>query len=198
MTTPASPYGPPPRLPYRRPAPSVVAALGIVVTYFVLAFLQVAVAGLYNWGSSRFQDNFLLIGPNAVFAMQQEIPVLIVVAVVSFLFFWGIAPIHESLRLGQVLGRAVCAALAAGLLSGVALIVVYLGTISNLAAQSSGLLGANDILRSSAEAVVQGASYFVQTSPLVVLGAVILWNWTRTHPLRTAAAPEAADAPTLV
>jgi hypothetical protein len=171
-----------------------VAALAIVVTYLVLSFLQLFAAVVYNWASSRFEDGFAGSAANSLSVLGREVPVAIALLVVTFLFFWGALPLYDGLRLGQSVGRGVVAAIVAGIATGIIVSIQYLAIVRNLSSGAGQALGAGSILRSLAEAVDNSVSYFVQTAPLVVLAAVILWSWTRSHPLTRDSSDVSADA----
>ena len=167
----------------RRPIPALVTAVAIVVAYVVLSFLQLFAAVVYNWASSRFEDGFTGIASSSLSVLGREVPVAVALLVVTFLFFWGALPLYDGLRLGQAVGRGVVAAIVAGLVTGVVVSIQYLAIVRNLSSGVGQALGAGSILRSVAEAADNSVSYFVQTAPLVVLGAVVLWSWTRSHPV---------------
>ena len=159
-----------------------MAAAAIVVAYLVLSFLQLFAAVVYNWASSRFEDGFAGSAANSLSVLGREVPVAVALLVVTFLFFWGALPLYDGLRLGQAVGRGVVAAIVAGLATGIIVSIQYLAIVRNLSTASGQVLGAGSVLRSLAEAADNSVSYFAQTAPLVVLGAVILWSWTRSHP----------------
>jgi hypothetical protein len=192
VSTPEHPVDGPPPVPQaavqssaglRRPIAALVAGVAIVAAYLVLGFLQVFAAVVYDWASSRFEEGFGRIASSSLPALSQEGPVAVVLLVVSFLFFWGALPLHQGLRFGQAVGRGVVAAIVAGLVTGVVVSIQYLAIVRNLSSGAGQVLGANSVLRSLAEAANNSVSYFVQTAPLIVLASVILWNWTRSHPL---------------
>jgi hypothetical protein len=193
-------YGPPSR--ERRPLPAFVTAAGIVLAFLALQFLMVAVAGVYNWAASRFSETILEILASSATALRGDVVPMAVILVVSFLIFWGIAPIHSALRLGQALGRGIWAAVVSGVITGIALVIQYLAVLNSPPLGAYGTPSQHDILRGAAEASVQGVTSFAQTAAYIVLGAVILWSWMRVHP-RSAASVDAGlgsstDAPTTV
>ncbi|MDQ1544472.1 MAG: hypothetical protein QOK08_2110 [Actinomycetota bacterium] len=193
-------YGPPSR--DRRPLPAFVTAAGIVVAFLVLQFLMVAVAGVYNWAASRFSEAIVEILASSATALRGDVVPMAVILVVSFLIFWGIAPIHSALRLGQALGRGIWAAVVSGVITGIALVIQYLAVLNGPPLSAYGTPSLHDILRGAAEASVQGVTSFAQTAAYIVLGAVILWSWMRVHP-RSASSVDAGlgsstDAPTTV
>jgi hypothetical protein len=192
-------YAPAATLPsVRRPLAALVAGAGVAAVYMGLAFLQVFTSVLYGWASGHFEDDLGTIAPISFQALGQDVPVVIVVLVVSFLFFWGLFPLHAGLRLGQAVGRGVVAAIVAGLVTGIVVSIQYLVIIRNLSSGEGGVLGAGSILRSLAEAADNSVTYFVQTAPFILLGAVILWNWTRSHPLTPTSQVVDPDAPVRV
>ncbi len=178
-------YRPPRTTPapgIRRPLPALVAAVGVVVAYLGLAFIQVLASVIYDWASGRFEDDILGLVPSSFIALQQDVPVSIVVLVVTFLMFWGALPIHAGLRLGGAVARGVVAGIAAGVVMGFVVGIQYLVIIRNLSYSAGDSPGAGSILRSLAEAADNSVTSFVQTAPLVLLGALILWNWLGSHP----------------
>lgn len=181
--TAAAAYGPRVKARIRRPLPAIVTAAGVVGAYVVLAFLPTLAASLYNWASGRFSGSVFQASGIAGTSLGQEVPQFIAVVIVVFLFFWGATPIHGVLGLAQVIGRSVVTAIVAGLTCGVVVTVQYVGTVNRLAGLEGGAARPTDVLRSVAEAAVQGVGFFAQVLPLVLLGGVILWNWTRAHPL---------------
>jgi hypothetical protein len=185
-------YGPPSR--DRRPLPAFVAAAGIVVAFLTLQFLMVAVAGVYNWAASRFSETIVQILASSSATLRGEVVPIVVILVVSFLFFWGIAPIHSALRLGQAIGRGIWAAVVSGVITGIALVIQYLAVLNSPPLSVYGTPSLHDILRGAAEASVQGVTSFAQTAAYVVLGAVILWSWMRVHP-RSADSTDAGPGP---
>ncbi len=197
-------YGPPPaaastpRAGIRRPLPALVAALGVVVVYVVLVSLPVLASSVYNWASFRFEGDLGQSISIAWRSIGKEFPQFVAVVVVVFLFFWGIAPIHGTLRIGQVLVRSILAAIATGLVCGIVVIAQYTLTLSELVSAQSGVARPSDLLRSMAEGAVQGVGFFAQIVPLVVVAALILWNWTRGHPVETGPAAVEPSAPALV
>jgi hypothetical protein len=159
-----------------------VAAVAVVAAYLALSLLQLFASVVYNWASSHFEEGFGRITAGSLSVVGQSVPVAVALVLVSFLFFWGALPLHEGLRLGQAVGRGVMAAIVAGIVTGVVVSVQYLAIVRNLSTGAGQVLGASSVLRSLAEAADNSVSYFVQTAPLILLGALILWNWTRSHP----------------
>jgi hypothetical protein len=190
MSTTAPPaYGPPTTAPawhpatrLRRPLPALVASLGIVGAFLLLAIIELVASAVYNEVSSRFSSGPSQVIATSVFSLRQDVPVLIVVLVVSFLFFWGVAPIHAALRIGQVINRGVWCAVAAGIVMGVVFFVQFLVIVSTPAVSAYGGPSLHDLLRNSAQSGVEAVDYFGQTIAFIVLGGVLLWTWTRTHP----------------
>jgi hypothetical protein len=178
--------------------PSLVSAIAIVVAYLVLNFLQLFGSVAYNWASSHFEVGFGRTAASSLLILGQIVPVAIALLVVSFLFFWGALPLHEGLRLGQALGRGVIAAIVAGVVTGAVVSIQYLAVVRNLSSGAGQVLGAGSVLRSLAEAADNSVSYFVQSAPLILLGAVILWNWTRLHPVTRDPQPAGPDVPASV
>jgi hypothetical protein len=187
-------YGPPSR--DRRPLPAFVAAAGIVVAFLVLQLLMVAVAGVYNWAASRFSETVAQILASSSAALRGEVVPMVVILIVSFLFFWGIAPIHSALRLGQAIGRGIWAAVVSGVITGIALVIQYLAVLNSPPLSNYGTPSLHDLLRGAAEASVQGVTSFAQTATYIVLGAVILWNWMRVHPRSAASVDARLGSPT--
>jgi hypothetical protein len=185
VSAPVSPpaYGPPAKPRIRRPLPVLVAAIGIVVAYVALALLPSLAASLYSWASGRFSDSVFQAGSIAGLSLSQDVPQFVVIVIIAFLFFWGATPIHGAMGLAQVIGRSIGTAIVAGLACGLVVAVRYVGTVDRLAGVQAGSARPTDVLRAVAEAAVQGVGFFAQVAPLVVLGGVILWNWTRAHPL---------------
>jgi hypothetical protein len=186
----------------RRPVPSLVAALGIVVVYVVLQFVWLAVAALYNWAAGRFAKGIVQELSFTLMSLRPDIVPMIVILTVGFLFFWGVAPIHSALRLGQAIVRGVWAAVVSGIIVGIALVIQSIVELNSPPFSTYGPPSLHSILRGSGEAIVEGASSFAQTAAFIVLGAVILWNWMRVHP-RSMPPVEApvgspADAPVTV
>jgi hypothetical protein len=182
----------------RRPLPALIAALAAVAAYLALVALQIFVSVLYDWASGRFEDSLSQVFSASFLTLQQDIPVAIALLVVSFLAFWGILPVHGALRFGQALARGVVAAVIVGVVTGIVVTVQYLAIVRNLSFAAGTGLGADSILRSMAEATDNSATYFAQTAPLVVLGALILWNWTRSHPVGRMSVVTDPSEPTLV
>jgi hypothetical protein len=150
---------------------------------------------VYGWAASRFSENLLEILANSAASLRGEILPMAIILVVSFLFFWGIAPIHSALRLGQVLGRGIAAAVASGVIAGVALVIQYTVVLSAPPVNTSGTPRLQDILRGIGEAGVQSATSFTQTAVYIVLAALILWNWMRVHPQSVASVDAPIDSP---
>jgi len=199
-----SPYGPPvpvasaPRAGVRRPLPALTAAIGVVVAYVVLVSLPVLASSIYTWASFRFEGDLGQSVSIAWRSIGQEFPQFVTVVVLMFLFSWGIAPIRGALRIGQVLLRSILTAVVTGLACGIVVIAQYAVRLSQLAAAQSGSARPTDLLRSMAEGAVQGVGFFAQLAPLVVVAALILWNWSRNHPVRTTPAARESNAPALV
>jgi hypothetical protein len=187
-------YGPSTRI--RHPLPALVAAAGLVVAYLVLQFMWLAVAGLYNWALSRFSESLAEVLASSMTALRQDAVPAVVILIVSFLFFWAVAPIHPALRLGQVLGRGIGAAIAAGVIADIALVIQYAAVLSTPPLANYGSPTLHDLLLGAGEASVQGANSFAQTAVYIVLGAVILWNWMRVHPRSVAFGDAPVDSPT--
>jgi len=198
-TTEQAVYGPPaPSVPpqpgpgVRRPLPALVTAAAIVGAFLALAIVQVLVASIYNDVSSRFGEDFGSLLVVAARSLGQIVPVMVVVLIVVFLFFWGIAPIHAGLRIGQVIGRSMWCAIAAGVVMSATFFVQFLIILSTPPESQYGPVSLHDLLRNSAQSTSEATDYFVQTVVIVMLGAVLLWNWSRTHPAKAAAVSDAA------
>jgi len=181
----------------RRPIPALIASLAVAVAYLLVGLLEVFASTLYNWASSHFAEGFGESASSSFLVVGQVRPVAIALLIVTFLFFWGALPLHEGLRLGQAIGRGVVTAVVAGLVTGVVVGIQYLAIVRNLSSGAGQVLGAGSV-RSLAEAADSSVSYFVQTAPLVVLGAVILWAWQRSNPANRVATLVGVDAGTSV
>lgn len=101
-------------------------------------------------------------------------------AVAAFLFYWGVLPLHPGLRFGAAAGRSVIAAV-------VAVTVGTIGAIVRIAQANLGLifaggsLNAKQLEYSAATGIAVTASVLPLLLSLVVLGGLILWNWTRRN-----------------
>jgi hypothetical protein len=184
--------------PFRRPVPAIIAAVCVAASYLLLGLLQIAVSVTYDWASSRFQESFGQIFSISFLSLRQELPVVIVVVIVAFLGFWGMLPIHGAIRFGQALARGVLGAAIVGVVVGIVVTIQYLAIVHNLSVTDGTGLGADSVLRSMAEAADNSVTHFVQTAPLVVLGALILWSWTRAHPRASALGTTVRGEPDLV
>jgi hypothetical protein len=113
-------------------------------------------------------------------------------AVAAFLFYWGVLPLHPGLRFGAAAGRSAVAAL-------VAVIVGTIGAIVRIAQGNLGLIfaggsfSAKQLEYSAATGIALTASVLPLLLSLVVLGGLILWNWTRRG-IRSTASDAAPDA----
>ncbi|TBN57042.1 hypothetical protein EYE40_06305 [Glaciihabitans arcticus] len=98
-----------------------------------------------------------------------------------FVSFWILAPIGEELQLRFVVARSVLAgAVGAVIIFLVAVISALVGSI-----ESGGILSSwsfspyADFFSSALQALTTALGSFVFTLPLVILGGVLLWTWTR-------------------
>jgi len=98
-----------------------------------------------------------------------------------FVSFWILAPIGEELHLRFVVARSVLAgAIGAVIVFLVAIVATLVGSI-----ESGGILSSwsispyNDFLSSTLQSLNTALGSFVFALPLVILGGVLLWTWTR-------------------
>jgi hypothetical protein len=164
-----------------RPLPSLTTAAGILVAGIVLALVtQLAGASytlLRHSGAGVFDYFLPVFGVSLPIILAEFVPV----AVVAFLFFWGIAPIRPELRLGQAIARSFWAALVGLVATGMVLAVQY--TVSLSAAGSLTNPGAATSVKQLAYNVVsagiQTTTLLPQIVPLGMLAGILLWNWMR-------------------
>jgi hypothetical protein len=165
----------------RRPLPALVAAIGVAVTYLLLEFSQTAATTIYGWLSSRGSDSLAQLAPISVFALQADVATVVILAAVFFVFAWGITPIHGNLRFGQALGRGILTSVVVGIVVAIVTAIRYVAFVFTppIAEQYRTVPRATDILRGLGESGVESVTTFAHTAAIVVLGAVILWNWMR-------------------
>jgi hypothetical protein len=180
-TVDPSPCGPGRTGRTRRPLPVLVAALSVAAIYLLVEFSQTAATTIYGWLSSRGSDSLAQLAPISVFALQADIATVVVLAIVFFLFAWGITPIHGNLRFGQALGRGILTSVVVGIVVAIVTAIRYVAFVFNppVAEQYRTVPRATDILRGLGESGVESVTTFAHTAAIVVLGAVILWNWMR-------------------
>ena len=164
----------------RRPIPSLVTTAAIVAAFLLLVLVQVLVASTYSLVTSGLGS----LASVAVQVTGQALPVVVVVVIVGFLFFWGVAPIHGGLRIGQVIGRSLVCAITVGVVLAAMFFVQFLILVSSPAQSQLGSPSLHDFLRNATQSTGEAVDYFAQTVALIVLGAVLLWNWSRTHPVK--------------
>ena len=149
---------------------SLVALIGLAGTP-----AQTSTDGLYELEQLPFAD-YIWQG-----VLTQTLIISLPLAFGVFVSFWILAPIGEELHLRFVVARSVLAgAIGAVIVFLVAIVSTLVGSI-----ESGGILSSwsispyNDFLSSTLQSLNTALGSFVFTLPLVILGGVLLWTWTR-------------------
>ena len=136
---------------------------------------QTGTDGLYELEQVPFSD-YIWQG-----VLTQTLIVSLPLAFGVFVSFWILAPIGEELHLRFVVARSVLAgAVGTVIVFLVAVVTALVGSI-----ESGGILSTwsvspyTDFLSSTLQALNTALGSFVFTLPLVILGGVLLWTWTR-------------------
>ena len=150
----------------------------------VLILVQSVLASLAGWigstlyqrvsfGSEAFAD---LIGPQFTQVLEQFARVTLPFAIGVFVSLWLIAPLAEQLTLRFVITRGLLAS-AAG-----AVLVFAVSLFVDVVTMVRYVFDIRGFAHSGVIAVGTAIDVLIFTTPIVILGAVLLWLWLRDHP----------------
>ena len=159
--------------------PALVTAALIAALILVQGLLASVAAwifgGLYervSFGAAAFELHAWQPG----YVIEPFLTVTLPFAIGVFLSLWLIAPLAAELTVAFVITRGLLAS-AAG-----AVLVLVVNFVIDLVR----LVGFGFDIRGFAHAVItevgQAVDVFIYTTPIVLLGAVLLWLWLRAHP----------------
>jgi hypothetical protein len=126
-----------------------------------------------SFGPAGFSD---LVGPQFTQVSEQFARVTLPFAVGVFVSLWLIAPLAEQLTLRFVITRGLLASAAGAVLVFVVSLFVDVVTTIRYVFDLRGF-GHSGVI-----AVGTAIDVFIFTTPIVILGAVLLWLWLREHP----------------
>jgi MFS family permease len=126
-----------------------------------------------SFGAAAFDD---LVGPQGDQVMQQFVRVTVPFALGVFVSLWLIAPLAGQLGVRFVITRGLLASAAGGVLVFVVSLFIDLLTMARYVFDIQGAAHSLVIAFSTAINVI------IFTTPIVILGAVLLWLWLREHP----------------
>ena len=160
--------------------PALVTAALIAIAILVQSILG-SLAGwassffyqLVSFGSAGFSD---VVGPQFTQVIEQFTRVTLPFAVGVFVSLWLIAPLAGQLTLRFVITRGLLASAAGAVLVFVVSLVVDVVTMAFYVFDIRGFAHSGVIAISTA------INVFIYTTPIVILGAVLLWLWLRDHP----------------
>lgn len=128
---------------------------------------------LASFGSAGFSD---VVGPQFTQVVDQFARVTLPFALGVFVSLWLIAPLAGQLSLRFVITRGLLASAAGAVLVFVVSLFVDVVTMIRYVFDIRGFAHSGVI------AVGTAVDVLIYTTPIVVLGAVLLWLWLRDHP----------------